>query len=106
MEVRHIPGISSNSYQEFIRSTHLSVGVYRLRAGDTDLQTPHGEDEFYLVLEGRARFTAGDRTVDVEPNLCLFVPSGEPHRFHDITDDLVVLVAFGPAEGSRATKGT
>jgi hypothetical protein len=31
----------------------------------------------------------------------LFVPAGEAHRFHDITEDLTLLVIFGPAYGSR-----
>ncbi len=31
----------------------------------------------------------------------LFVAAHEPHRFHDITADLTLLVVFGPAEGSR-----
>jgi hypothetical protein len=30
-------------------------------------------------------------------------PHAEAHRFHDITEDLAVLVFFGPAYGSRAT---
>ena len=33
----------------------------------------------------------------------VFVATGVPHRFHDITEDLTLFVAFGPAEGSRAT---
>lgn len=103
MEAHHIPSAERHSYQELIRSKDLSVGVYRLRVGDADSQQPHREDELYYVLEGRARFTSGGRIVDVEPGVCLFVPSGEPHRFHDISRDLVVLVVFGPAEGSRGT---
>jgi hypothetical protein len=34
--------------------------------------------------------------------MVLFVPANEEHRFHDITEDLVLLVFFGPAYGSRA----
>ena len=32
----------------------------------------------------------------------IFVPAGMPHRFHDITEEVRLLVVFGPAEGSRA----
>ena len=32
----------------------LSAGVYRLAAGATDTQTPHDEDEVYVVLRGAA----------------------------------------------------
>jgi mannose-6-phosphate isomerase-like protein (cupin superfamily) len=47
-------------------------------------------------------FTGDGRTVEVEAGLCLFVPALEPHKFHDITEDLEVLVVFGPAEGARS----
>jgi mannose-6-phosphate isomerase-like protein (cupin superfamily) len=79
----------------------MSVGVYRLPPGASDSQQPHAEDELYYVLEGRARFTAGDTTVDIEPGLVLFVAARERHRFHDIVEPLTLLVVFGPAEGSR-----
>ena len=42
----------------------------------------------------------------VAAGLCLFVPAHEPHHFHDIVDDLEVLVVFGPAEGSRLNQAT
>lgn len=79
----------------------FSVGVYRLPPGATDSQRPHGEDELYYVLAGRASFTSGHNTVQAEPGVCLFVPAHEPHRFHDIVERLEVLVVFGPAEGTR-----
>ena len=101
MESHRIPPQGDQLYQEFVRSRDLSVGVYRLKPGMTDSQQPHNEDELYYVLGGRARFTSGDATVKVETGLCLFVRAGEPHRFHDITERLEVLVVFGPAEGTR-----
>ena len=100
MELRRIPPPTNHLYQEFLRSEHLSVGVYRLAARGTDLQQPHAEGELYYVLAGRGRFTSEGKTVDVEPGLCVFVRAGEPHRFHDIVEALELLVVFGPAEKS------
>jgi mannose-6-phosphate isomerase-like protein (cupin superfamily) len=34
----------------------------------------------------------------VEPGTVIFVPARVEHRFHSITEDLVVLVMFAPAE--------
>jgi hypothetical protein len=31
----------------------------------------------------------------------IFVPAGEEHRFDEVTEDLALLVVFGPAYGSR-----
>ena len=46
-------------YLEFLRVPDLSAGLYVLEAGAVDAQTPHGEDEVYLLLHGRCRFRAG-----------------------------------------------
>jgi hypothetical protein len=45
----------------------------------------------------------GDAVRDVRPGSIVFVATAVPHRFHDIAEDLTLLVAFGPAEGSRST---
>lgn len=95
------PDASGATYVEQFASADLSVGTYCLRAGSTDPQSPHGEDEIYVVTAGTGRFTGGDTTVDVSAGSVLYVPAGEPHRFHDITQDLCVLVFFAPPEGSR-----
>jgi mannose-6-phosphate isomerase-like protein (cupin superfamily) len=92
---------SGGSYLEFITVPDLSVGLYVLAAGQPDLQQPHGEDEVYYVVSGSGRVTVGDDVRDVRPGSIVFVAAKVPHRFHDITDDLTLFVAFGPAEGSR-----
>jgi mannose-6-phosphate isomerase-like protein (cupin superfamily) len=89
-------------YLEFLTVRDLSVGLYVLAAGQPDLQQPHTEDEIYYVVAGRARITVGDEIRDVRPGSIVFVGTGVAHHFHDITEDLTLLVAFGPAEGSRA----
>jgi mannose-6-phosphate isomerase-like protein (cupin superfamily) len=97
------PGLAGATYVEQFATADLSIGTYSLRAGAIDTQSPHTEDEVYVVTAGRAHFTGGDRTVEVGPGTVLFVAATEPHRFHDITEDLVLLVFFGPSEGSRST---
>ncbi len=92
----------SQPYLEFVRTPDLSLGLYVLSPGEVDAQQPHAEDEAYVVLGGRARFTAGPETRSVGPGDTLFVGAGVPHRFHDITDELRLIVVFGPAEGTRA----
>ncbi len=88
---------------EVVRSNDLSVGLYVLPAGGTDPQSPHTEDEVYWVVSGRGRITVGDESRDVRAGSVVFVEATVPHRFHDIAEDLVILVAFGPAEGTRAS---
>jgi mannose-6-phosphate isomerase-like protein (cupin superfamily) len=93
---------SGRPYLEFLTVPDLSVGLYVLAVGQPDLQGPHTEDEVYYVVSGRAKVTVGDDVRDVIAGSIVFVATGVPHRFHDITEDLTLFVAFGPAEGSRA----
>lgn len=94
------PG-APNHYVEHVRVASMSVGTYTVPVTGVDDQQPHHEDEVYVVLSGAGRFTAGDRTVPVTAGTTLFVPAGEPHRFHDVTADLTVLVVFAPPYRGR-----
>jgi mannose-6-phosphate isomerase-like protein (cupin superfamily) len=89
-------------YHEFVSVPDLSGGLYVLEAGGLDRQTPHTEDELYVVMSGRGRITVGDEDRDIRAGTVVFVGAGVTHRFHDIEERLVLLVAFGPAEYSRA----
>jgi quercetin dioxygenase-like cupin family protein len=89
---------SGRLFEEFVRSHDLSVGLYRLAAGAKDPQTPHTEDEAYYVISGQARIQVAGETRSVGPGSTIFVAADVEHRFVDITEDLVVLVVFGPAE--------
>ncbi|NUO99961.1 MAG: cupin domain-containing protein [Nonomuraea sp.] len=85
------------NFVEQLRVPALSFGTYSIPAGAEDGQSPHNEDEIYVVTSGRASFTSGGRTIEAGPGTALFVPAREEHRFHDVTEDLVVLVFFAPA---------
>ena len=87
---------------EHLRVPALSLGTYSIKAGGIDDQTPHTEDEIYVVVSGRGAFESGGQRVDVGPGSTLFVPALEEHRFLDITADLTLVVVFAPAEGSLA----
>lgn len=90
-------------YHEFLRAPSLSLGLYVLEAGSADPQSHHTEDEAYVVLEGRAMFTAGAETRPVAPGDVLYVRRAIPHRFHDIAETLRIIVLFAPPEGSCAS---
>jgi mannose-6-phosphate isomerase-like protein (cupin superfamily) len=88
---------------EHLTVPDLSVGTYSLPSGSVDTQEPHTEDEIYVVLRGRAALATDDARADVGPGSVVYVPAGEPHQFVNIVEDLVAVVIFAPAEGSRAT---
>lgn len=92
---------ADRAYHEFLSVPDLSAGLYVLEAGAVDGQSPHGEDELYVVMEGRGQVLVGGESRDIGPGSLIFVAAGVEHRFHDIEERLVLVVAFGPAEYSR-----
>ena len=83
-------------FLEFLRSPSLSAGIYTLRAGEQDRQSPHSEDEIYYVINGRAVIDVGGEKRAVAPGTVVFVGAHVAHHFEDISDDLTVLVVFAP----------
>jgi mannose-6-phosphate isomerase-like protein (cupin superfamily) len=93
---------SGRAYLEFLRVPALSVGLYTLEAGAADGQSPHTEDEVYVVMAGRGRIAVGGEVREVGPGSVVYVAATVPHRFHDISERLEILVVFAPAEYSQA----
>ena len=84
-------------YLPFLETNSFRGGLYALDSGATDGQSPHGQDEIYVVMRGKAVLVAGDERTPVEPGSVAFVAAGIDHRFVDIEEDLSVLVFFaGP----------
>jgi mannose-6-phosphate isomerase-like protein (cupin superfamily) len=84
-------------YKEFLRVPALSCGIYHLAAGSRDMQTPHDEDEVYVVMEGRARLQVNDEIREVTPGTVLYVRATESHSFFEIEEDMTLLVFFASA---------
>ncbi|WP_030780149.1 cupin domain-containing protein [Streptomyces sp. NRRL S-920] len=89
---------NDGAYLQFLRERNMSVGLYALNAGESDPQQPHGQDEVYMVVSGRASITVGMETTSVARGSVVYVPAGVPHKFHHISEDLRVLVVFSPPE--------
>ena len=92
---------SGKLYLEFLRVPAISMGVYTLPAGSTDPQQPHTEDEVYYVAHGLASIRVGEADQSVVPGSIVYVAANVAHYFHDISEDLTVLVFFAPAEYSN-----
>jgi mannose-6-phosphate isomerase-like protein (cupin superfamily) len=88
------------AYLEFLRIPAMSAGIYVLPPGGTDAQRPHKEDELYYVVRGRARMRIAEEDRDVTAGSAIFVERNVEHRFHNIEEELVVIVFFAPAESS------
>ena len=85
-------------YREFLRVPAMSAGLYVLPAGTADPQSPHGQDEVYVVLAGRSGFELAGQRSEVAAGSVLYVAAGQDHRFVEVAEDLSVVVLFAPAE--------
>jgi mannose-6-phosphate isomerase-like protein (cupin superfamily) len=59
-----------------------------------DLQTPHVQDELYIILTGEAGFVRNGETTHCKQGDVLFVPHGMDHRFINFTEDFATWVIF------------
>jgi mannose-6-phosphate isomerase-like protein (cupin superfamily) len=70
---------------------------------DKDAQTPHDQDEIYVVASGRGFFVRAGERVAFGPGDALFAAAGVPHRFEDFSADFGTWVMFyGPPGGEAA----
>lgn len=72
-----------------------------------DPQTPHDQDEIYIVQSGSGFVVSGPTEATLErrpiaPGDAIFVPAGHVHRFLDFTTDFAVWVVFWGAVGGEA----
>ncbi len=82
------------SFHEFLNVDSMHCGLYHLKAGSKDMQTPHDEDEMYYVVEGKAKLRIGDAEQNVVPGTLLYIRATEEHAFFEIEEDMTLLVIF------------
>jgi len=85
-----------HGYVDFFASEKLSVGLSVWPAGTIDGQQPHEEDEVYYVISGRGSIRVAGEQRPVRAGSLVFVAAQVEHRFHDIEEDLRVLVFWAP----------
>ena len=59
------------------------------------MQSPHLEDEVYVVVSGKAVIDIDDQRQKVGPGSILYVKANTYHSFFEIEEDLTVIAIFG-----------
>jgi mannose-6-phosphate isomerase-like protein (cupin superfamily) len=66
-------------------------------------QTPHAQDEIYLIIRGRGVLCHHRKRDPFESGDVLFVAAGIEHHYEDFTEDLALWrVFYGPPDGEIA----
>jgi len=92
------------NWHEFLSVPSLSMGLYLIPAGtnDRDCHSPHDRDEIYVGVRGQGQLTADGTQHTVEAGSVVYVKAGVELHFHDVVEDLSVLVFFaGSAAAGR-----
>ncbi len=88
-------------FVDALRHGTMSLEIFAPRG--IDRQSPHEQDELYIVVTGEARFNQAETISNVHAGDALFVPAGVPHNFFDMSADFVTWVVFwGPKGGERS----
>lgn len=81
---------------------HGSMYIEYYAPVEKDLQTPHRQDELYIVISGEGIFYNNGERQAFKTGDVLFVPAGMEHRFENFSKDFATWVVFyGPDGGER-----
>jgi mannose-6-phosphate isomerase-like protein (cupin superfamily) len=98
-----IPGPNGERAVSGLRRGSLEVKL-SARPLVPNRQTPHAQDEVYVVIRGRGVLFHDGRRDPFEAGDCLFVAAGTEHHFEDFNDDLAVWVIFYGPDGGELPK--
>jgi mannose-6-phosphate isomerase-like protein (cupin superfamily) len=82
---------------------HGSMELRYYAPRGVDDQTPHTQDELYVVIQGSGWFVCGDQRTPFGPGDVLFAPAGATHHFEDFNAAFAVWVIFYGPEGGEPT---
>ncbi|MGB0524449.1 MAG: GNAT family N-acetyltransferase [Flammeovirgaceae bacterium] len=82
---------------------HGSMYVELYQPEKKDLQTPHDQDELYVVIKGTGTFELAGEHITFQPHDVLFAPAGVAHRFVEFSDDFKTWVIFYGPKGGEAS---
>jgi quercetin dioxygenase-like cupin family protein len=80
----------------------MTMGVVRLRQGESLEPHRHAQPETYFTLSGRGTVTIEDEVHNVDPGRMLFIPANARHQINNVeAEDLMILYAFAISDFSK-----
>jgi len=81
---------------------HGTMSVILYTPHGKDYQTPHEQDELYIVIKGTGELIVEDTVHVFKTGDVLFVPAGKEHRFENFSEDIITWAVFwGPKGGEK-----
>ncbi|WP_404545924.1 cupin domain-containing protein [Dyella jejuensis] len=82
-----------------LRHGSRKVGLYAPRGIDS--QSPHKQDELYIVIRGTGEFLKSEERRSFKAGDVLFVEAGIEHRFEHFSADFATWVIFWGPDGGE-----
>ena len=79
-------------------NTNVSVILVDLPPGEGPKLHVHPYEEIFIVQEGRATFTLGDTTREVEGGYVVIGPAHVPHKFINSGEGLLKMINIHPGK--------
>jgi len=86
-------------YAVLLEHGTLQIGYYA--PVGSDAQSPHAQDEVYVIKSGRGYFRVDGDSRPCSAGDALFVAAGVPHNFHDFSEKFEAWVIFYGPEGGE-----
>ena len=81
---------------------HGTMTIEYFAPQEVDTQTPHKQDEIYIIIKGHSNFYRDTERISCKKGDIIFVPAGMEHHFENFSDDFATWVIFyGPEGGER-----
>jgi len=89
-----------NRFTVLMKHGTMSIEYYAPK--NADMETPHKQDEIYVIASGHSAFFRNGERVQCKTGDILFVPAQMEHRFENFSDDFATWVIFYGADGGEA----
>ena len=79
---------------------HGNMTIEYFAPQEVDTQTPHKQDEIYVIIKGHSTFYRNGERISCKKNDILFVPARMEHYFENFSDDFATwVIVYGPDGG-------
>ncbi len=99
--MRSVRDSDDGLYGVLLRNGSMELGFYR-PIGE-DQQSPHAQDEIYIVQSGSGTLIRGEEQIDFAAGDALFVAAGIEHRFVSFSSDFAAWVVFYGPQGGESS---
>ena len=95
-------GVEASPIRAHIGLRHGAMWTLLYAPRGQDPQTPHTQDEIYIVQSGTGVFDKAGEKRPFGPGDVIFVEAGVEHRFEGFSDDFAAWAVFWGPEGGEA----